>query len=54
MEQKIKKFDPAVDKRILIALSGTTWMIVGIILFKLAVAWLLQIALDLPESPSLS
>lgn len=44
MEQKIKKFDPAVDKRILIALSGTTWMVVGIILFRLAVTWLSQIA----------
>jgi hypothetical protein len=45
MEQKIKKFDPAVDKRILIALSGTAWFIVGIILLRLAATWLLPIAI---------
>jgi hypothetical protein len=31
---------PAVDKRILIALSGITWSIVGIALCRLAVIWL--------------
>ena len=33
-------FKPAVDKRILIALSGITWSIVGIALCRLAVIWL--------------
>jgi hypothetical protein len=40
MEKKAKKFDPAVDKRILIALSGAAWIIVGVILLKLALGWL--------------
>ena len=31
---------PAVDKKILIALSGITWSIVGIALCRLAVIWL--------------
>ncbi len=39
---KIRKFDPAVDKRLLIALSGITWSIVGIMLCNVAVDWLLQ------------
>ena len=34
------KFDPAVDKRLLIALSGIIWSVVGIILGNLAVGWL--------------
>ena len=33
-------FKPAVDKRILIALSGITWSVVGIALCRLAVIWL--------------
>ncbi len=40
MEQGTKRFHPAVDKRILIALSGATWIIVGVILVKLALGWL--------------
>jgi uncharacterized membrane protein len=44
MHPKIKKFDPAVDKRLLIALSGITWSIVGIILSTLAINWLSQTA----------
>ena len=35
---------PAVDKRILIALSGITWSVVGIALCRLAVIWLFQTA----------
>ncbi|MBI5408039.1 MAG: hypothetical protein HZA14_01580 [Nitrospirae bacterium] len=38
----LKKFDPAVDKRILIMLSGIVWSILGIILCYLAVHWLSQ------------
>jgi len=44
MHEKLKKFDPAVDKRILIALSGLMWSGVGIMLCNLAVGWLLQSA----------
>ncbi len=38
---KIKKFDPVVDKRFLVALSGIVWVTVGIILCNLAIGWLL-------------
>lgn len=40
MTTKIKKFNPAIDKKFLIALSGITWSVVGVILCKLAVDWL--------------
>ena len=40
MNSKIKKFDPAVDKKFLVALSGIIWTVVGIILCNLAVKWL--------------
>jgi hypothetical protein len=40
MDEKMNKFDPAVDRRILIALSGITWIIVGIILSLVAIRWL--------------
>lgn len=42
MNPEIKKFDPAVDKRFLIALSGIIWSVVGIALCNLAVKWLRQ------------
>ncbi len=42
MNPKFKKYDPAVDKRFLIALSGIIWSIVGIILCILAINWLSQ------------
>jgi len=42
MSNKLKKFDPAVDKRILIAISGIIWSAVGIILCNLALGWLSQ------------
>jgi hypothetical protein len=45
MNHKIKKFDPAVDKRLLIALSGFIWTTVGVILIRLAAGWLSSIAL---------
>jgi hypothetical protein len=46
MDDKIKKFDPAVDRRILIALSGITWIIVGIILSLVAIQWLSPLKLN--------
>ena len=42
MNPKIKKFDPAVDKKFLIALSGIIWTVVGIMLCNLAFKWLFQ------------
>ncbi len=42
MHDKLKKFDPAVDKRFLVALSGIMWIGVGTMLCTLAVRWLLQ------------
>jgi len=42
LPDKIEGFAPAVDKRFLIALAGITWSVVGIILCKLAIKWLLQ------------
>lgn len=43
MRSPIKKFEPAVDKRILIFLAGIVWSIVGIMLCRLALIWLAQI-----------
>ena len=40
MNLKVKKFDPAVDKRILVAVSGTIWTAVGVLLCSRAVNWL--------------
>ena len=40
MRSTLKKFDPAVDKRLLIFISGFLWSIVGIMLCILAVNWL--------------
>jgi hypothetical protein len=40
MHSKLKKFDPAVDRKVLIFVSGLLWSIVGIMLCKLAVGWL--------------
>jgi uncharacterized membrane protein YuzA (DUF378 family) len=42
MNSKIKKFDPAVDKKFLIALSGIIWTVVGVMLCNLAATWLMQ------------
>ena len=44
MHPALKKFDPAVDKRFLIVISGITWITVGIILSKLAANWLSPVA----------
>lgn len=44
MHDKLKKFDPAVDKRFLVALSGLMWSGVGTMLCTLAVRWLLPSA----------
>lgn len=44
MHDKLNKFDPAVDKRFLVALSGIMWSGVGIMLCNLAVRWLVQSA----------
>ncbi len=35
-------FKPEVDKKILIALSGVTWSVIGIMLCTLAATWLLK------------
>jgi hypothetical protein len=40
MNDTIRKFDPAVDKRFLVVLSGIIWSAVGILLCNLAVGWL--------------
>ncbi len=40
MNNTLKKLDPAVDKKFLIALSGIIWSVVGIILCSVAVQWL--------------
>jgi len=40
MNPKFEKFDPAVDKKFLIALSGILWSVVGIALCNLAIGWL--------------
>jgi hypothetical protein len=37
---KYSKYDPAVDKKFLVAFSGITWTVVGIVLCSLAVTWL--------------
>ncbi|MBL7032131.1 MAG: hypothetical protein ISR97_02995 [Nitrospira sp.] len=42
MDTKFEKFDPAVDKKFLIALSGVIWTAVGIALCNMAVGWLMQ------------
>ncbi len=42
MHSNFIRFDPAVDKKFLIALSGIIWSIVGIALCNLAVGWLSQ------------
>lgn len=40
MSSGLKKFDPAVDKRLLVALSGIIWTVVGILLCNLSINWL--------------
>ncbi len=40
MHEKLNKFDPAVDKKILVFLSGMLWSVVGIALCSLAFQWL--------------
>ena len=42
MRPAIQKYNPAVDKKVLIALSGIMWLVVGIILCSRAVNWLSQ------------
>ena len=42
MRSGLSRFDPAVDKKFLVALSGIIWTIVGIVLCNLAVRWLSQ------------
>lgn len=44
MHSILSKFNPAVDKKVLIALSGILWSIVGIALCNLAVGWLSEAA----------
>lgn len=40
MHDTLKRFDPAVDKKFLLALSGIIWSGVGIVLCNLAGGWL--------------
>ncbi len=40
MNPNLSKFDPAVDKRLLLVLSGILWSGVGIMLCRLAYGWL--------------
>jgi len=40
MNETLKRFDPAVDKKILIVLSGIIWLVIGLYLCKLATDWL--------------
>ncbi len=42
MNQKINKFDPAVEKKFLVALSGIIWTVAGVMLCNLAATWLMQ------------
>ena len=42
MRPAIQKYNPAVDKKVLIALSGIMWLVVGIVLCSHAVNWLSQ------------
>ena len=44
MHSILSKFNQAVDKKVLIALSGILWSIVGIALCNLAVGWLSEAA----------
>ncbi len=46
MSSTLKKFDPAVDKRILVVLSGIIWTVVGIYLCNLALHWLSESAVN--------
>jgi uncharacterized membrane protein len=39
---RFSKYDPAVDKKFLVALSGIIWTVVGLALCTLAVKWLSQ------------
>ncbi|RJQ15004.1 MAG: hypothetical protein C4560_11190 [Nitrospiraceae bacterium] len=43
MRTTFRKFDPAVDRKFLILLSGILWSVVGIMLCRLAVHWLSQV-----------
>lgn len=40
MDPGFAKYDPAVDKKFLVALSGIIWTVVGLLLCNLAVKWL--------------
>lgn len=43
MNRNVNKFDPAVDRRILIFLSGAAWSVVGAALCRLALGWLINL-----------
>jgi hypothetical protein len=42
----VVKFNPAVPSRWLIALAGTTWCLVGLLLFRYSYVWLESLRLD--------
>lgn len=47
MKQVFEQFKPAVEKSVLILLSGTVWIVVGVILLTLAYSWLAAIRLSM-------
>lgn len=47
MIEKFSKYEPAVDTRLLILLSGLVWGIVGVMLCHLAIGWLSQTTGDI-------
>jgi hypothetical protein len=46
MEKIIKRFEPAVDKRLLIIFSGIVWSVIGTILCGLATIWLFNVVFE--------
>ncbi|MDO8281655.1 MAG: hypothetical protein Q7U10_03360 [Thermodesulfovibrionia bacterium] len=42
MRDNFSKYEPAVDKRLLVLLSGLVWGVVGVMLCHLAIGWLSQ------------
>lgn len=45
-EKILKRFEPAVDKRLLIIFSGIVWSAIGIILCRFAATWLSGVVLE--------
>lgn len=47
MIEEFSKYEPAVDKRLLILFSGLVWGVVGVMLCHLAIGWLSQTTGDI-------